>query len=104
MGGGAKRDVICRHHVPNTDGSYWIEPGSSDCQPMLARRVGAALLSLPLCEAASFVELELLPEAGGQSREPSRSALPPLGDELSAVAVCDNVPASWVSTSAAVAA
>lgn len=91
MGGGSKRDVICRHHVPNTDVSYWIEPGSSDCQPRLTRREGAELLSPPLCEPESLLELELLPEAGGQSRGPSRSPPLLLDDELSAAAECGNV-------------
>lgn len=94
MGGGSKRDVTCRHHMPNTDGSYWIEPGSSDCQPRLTRREGTELLSLPLCGPASVPDPELLPEAGGQSRGPSRSPLLFLDEELSAAAECGNVPAS----------
>ena len=49
------------------------------------------MLSLPLCELVSLLELELLPEAGGQSRAPSRSPLLFLDDELSAAAECGNV-------------
>jgi len=60
----------------------------------LARREGAELLSPPLCVLVSLLELELLPEAGGQSRGPSRSPPLFLDDALSAVAECGNVPAS----------
>jgi hypothetical protein len=63
-----------------TPSAYWIDPGSSDCQPRCGRRVGVGAeeappeWSLPLPEVLPELSLLL---AGGQSRV-SPSASPPL--------------------------